>query len=202
MRDYTPILDRRRKLRQQRDRETDTLLDQANAHPELFKYVTRLTDAELKSLERQLGSFDAGFKKEAQDALFLLFFDGYNTRRAINDAEIAGQSKDPFAMSALEEMVKDVPSYDPVLKRNLDLTVLVPMVRSLRREHPELEQYARDGAEEKYAPLLSELGIDADEPKDKPQLGALSATFAASLFAGYIIRYHIEQMIYAKPQKP
>lgn len=194
MKDYTPVLDRRRKLREDTSYEIEVLKQQAEDHPELYRYAAALADKKFESIDEAF-EIDDTTREQGQSLLVALFFDGYNTRRAVADTAIVMGAKDAVSMATLDELLLDIPDYTRFLKKHTDLRTLIPQLRTLKNSHPELIEYGRESASLYYSPLVEQLGLDPGRPDDKPLLKKLEAPYLATFCAGFLVRQELEKEI-------
>jgi hypothetical protein len=180
----------------------DVLLQETAVHPELLRYAAALGSQKADALEEELGPLEKILRDKTRHMLIALFFDGYNTRRAIRDEEIALAAKDQLSLDSLDDMMRDIKDYDPVLKRHYKGSTMLPQMRRLRREHPELDLYIHESARLYSDPLLEALQIPPGLSEHEEVVRKVRAHYAVTGFIGYIIRMELEKEIYRPPGLP
>lgn len=199
MQDYSLALQRRRELRTNTPYEMDVLLQLTDAHPELLRYAAALGSQKVDAIEQELGTLEKLLRDQARHMLVALFFDGYNTRRAVRDGEIALAAQDQLSLDSLDDMMRDVKDYDPILKKHYKGGTMLPQMRRLRREHPELDAYLHESAKIYSDPLFESLKMPVELSEHEEAVRKVRAHYAVVSFIGFIIRQELEKEIYKPP---
>ena len=183
-------LDRRRKLRTNVVHEEDELAFQIKNHQELLRYAAVHAKRCFGLIQNSTGKLEKDEADLVCNNLINLFFDGYLTRKAVANEAIQKRHGDPYSFSALEEMLRDTKTYEPVLRKYMDSGTLKDSLQVLKKRHPEVVEYVHESAALTMDAVHQTL--DMTSRLDDTALTYIANQYKVMTYLGYLVRQEIE----------